>query len=189
MNEICNAEIVCDAPRIPTDANVTDQYIFPILSKPIPVFGIPEKSIELLAKIIKKQLLLLLKNQNDQAFSIFIAEYVTTLRNISNQGLLAITRIQNNNATLYAYYCKSLDDSLLKHDDFIKRLNLESIEAISISIPKMINIALIAFNLVNSPKQSAAFRENMLCLSNSFEVLEQETSIKLAQTFLRRLFY
>jgi hypothetical protein len=189
MNETCKAKIACDAPTIPTDANIIDQYISPPPSKPTPVFGIPEKSIELLAKIIKKQLLLLQKHQNDQAFAIPIDEYVTILRNIANLGLLAITHIQNNNVTLFAYYCKSMDESLLKHEDFISKLNPESIEAISANIPKMINIALIAFNLTNCPKQSAAFKENMLSLGNSFEALNPETSVKLAQTLLTRLFY
>jgi hypothetical protein len=152
------------------------------------VFGLPNTAVENLSQVIKRQLFLF-NNHNDVGSLDNFLDYLTTIYSIAILGYIATSRIRGNK-DLFALYHKSITEAFLNHGNFSTNLPQQYIGHIARNIAQMINIALVAFNLIDYPNYFTLFKQSIKKLENSLEIFDAEdAAIKEAKRLLHLMVY
>jgi hypothetical protein len=151
------------------------------------IFGLPSTTVVNLAEIFKRQLFLFAQNDIGKKFPISFAKYANTVYTIVNLGYIATSSVACNK-DLLSYYYTSVETAFVKHGDFSVNLDLDAVAEIADHLARIINIALVAFNLTNYPAQFIEFKNALVTVLQSLDMLTQEDDLlKEIKKLLRRI--
>jgi hypothetical protein len=140
------------------------------------IFGLPNTAVVNLAEILKRQLFLFAKSEKGEDFPISFAEYTNAVYAIVNLGYIATSSIAGNKDLLSHYYA-SVEAAFVKHGDFSVKLALDAVEDIAEHLARIINIALVAFNLTNYPAYFVEFKHALAIVLQSLDMLTQQDDL------------
>lgn len=157
--------------------NVSETFVYREVprseAKPVSVFGLPETAVANLGKVFSRQLVLFGERPKDITFPINFTEYTEAVYMVVGLGYVATSGI-NGNKNLLEYYYQSVNASFIKHGDFSIRLSAQAIEDIGVHLAKIINIAVVAFNLTDYSYYFIEFKKALGLILLSLEMLDAE---------------
>jgi hypothetical protein len=160
--------------------NVSETFVYREVprseARSVSVFGLPETAVANLEKVFSRQLVLFGKAPKGSPLPVNFAEYAEAVYMIVGLGYIATSGV-NGNKNLLEYYYQSVNESFIRHGDFTARLSARAIDDIAKHLAKIINIALVSFNLTDYPYYFTEFKKALRLILLSFEMFDDEDEL------------